>query len=193
MNTINTSKFPKDLGYRFPAEWEEHEATWLSWPHKEESWPDRIQLIYPAYAEFIAELSKGEKVRINVKDEEMKAFALSFIEKTDADLAQVEFYFFETNDAWCRDHGPAFLVNTQNTETPKVIVDWGFNAWGGKYPPFENDDVIPTKIGEAFNLPVFHPGIIMEGGSVEFNGKNTVLTSKSCLLNEIRNPEYSQA
>ena len=192
MNTINTSKFPKDLGYRFPAEWEEHEATWLSWPHKEESWPDRIQLIYPAYAEFIAELSKGEKVRINVKDEEMKAFALSFIEKTDADLAQVEFYFFETNDAWCRDHGPAFLVNTQNTETPKVIVDWGFNAWGGKYPPFENDDVIPTKIGEAFNLPVFHPGIIMEGGSVEFNGKNTVLTSKSCLLNENRNPEYSQ-
>ncbi|SFN60655.1 agmatine deiminase [Algoriella xinjiangensis] len=192
MNTINTSKFPKDLGYRFPAEWEEHEATWLSWPHKEESWPDRIQLIYPAYAEFIAELSKGEKVRINVKDEEMKAFALSFIEKTDADLAQVEFYFFETNDAWCRDHGPAFLVNTQNTETPKVIVDWGFNAWGGKYPPFENDDVIPTKIGEAFNLPVFHSGIIMEGGSVEFNGKNTVLTSKSCLLNENRNPEYSQ-
>lgn len=192
MNTINTSKFPKDLGYRFPAEWEEHEATWLSWPHKEESWPDRIQLIYPAYAEFIAELSKGEKVRINVKDEEMKAFALSFIEKTDADLAQVEFYFFETNDAWCRDHGPAFLVNTQNTETPKVIVDWGFNAWGGKYPPFENDDVIPTKIGEAFNLPVFHPEIIMEGGSVEFNGKNTVLTSKSCLLNENRNPEYSQ-
>lgn len=192
MNTINTSKFPKDLGYRFPAEWEEHEATWLSWPHKEESWPDRIQLIYPAYAEFIAELSKGEKVRINVKDEQMKAFALSFIEKTDADLAQVEFYFFETNDAWCRDHGPAFLVNTQNTETPKVIVDWGFNAWGGKYPPFENDDVIPTKIGEAFNLPVFHSGIIMEGGSVEFNGKNTVLTSKSCLLNENRNPEYSQ-
>ena len=192
MNTINTSKFPKDLGYRFPAEWEEHEATWLSWPHKEESWPDRIQLIYPAYAEFIAELSKGEKVRINVKDEQMKAFALSFIEKTDANLAQVEFYFFETNDAWCRDHGPAFLVNTQNTETPKVIVDWGFNAWGGKYPPFENDDVIPTKIGEAFNLPVFHPGIIMEGGSVEFNGKNTVLTSKSCLLNENRNPEYSQ-
>ncbi|QTV04990.1 agmatine deiminase family protein [Faecalibacter bovis] len=192
MNTIDTSKFPKDLGYRFPAEWEEHEATWLSWPHKEESWPDRIHLIYPAYAQFIAELSKGEKVRINVKDEEMKAFALSHIEKTDADLSQVEFYFFETNDAWCRDHGPAFLVNKENTENPKVIVDWGFNAWGGKYPPFENDDVIPTKIGEAFNLPVFYPGIIMEGGSVEFNGKNTLMTSKSCLLNENRNPEYSQ-
>ena len=192
MNTIDTSKFPKDLGYRFPAEWEEHEATWLSWPHKEESWPDLIHLIFPAYAQFIAELSKGEKVRINVKDEEMKAFALSHIEKTDADLSQVEFFFFETNDAWCRDHGPAFLINKENKENPKVIVDWGFNAWGGKYPPFENDDVIPTKIGEAFNIPVFYPGIIMEGGSVEFNGKNTILTSKSCLLNENRNPEYTQ-
>ncbi|MGU9940304.1 agmatine deiminase family protein [Empedobacter brevis] len=192
MNTIDTSKFPKELGYRFPAEWEEHEATWLSWPHKEESWPDRIQLIYPAYAEFIAELTKGEKVRINVKDEEMKAFALSFIEKTDADLTKVEFYFHETNDAWCRDHGPTFLLNSENKENPKVIVDWGFNAWGGKYPPFEKDDIIPTKIGKEFNLPVFYPGIIMEGGSVEFNGKNTLLTSKSCLLNENRNPEYSQ-
>ena len=192
MNTIDTTQFPKDLGYRFPAEWEEHEATWLSWPHKEESWPDRIQLIYPAYAQFIAELTKGEKVRINVKDEAMKAFALSHIEKTDADLSQVEFYFFETNDAWCRDHGPAFLLNKNNPANQKVIVDWGFNAWGGKYPPFENDDVIPTKIGEAFDIPVFHPGIIMEGGSVEFNGKDTLLTSKSCLLNENRNPEYSQ-
>ncbi|MGV0919775.1 agmatine deiminase family protein [Empedobacter falsenii] len=192
MNTIDTSKFPKDLGYRFPAEWEEHEATWLSWPHKEESWPDRIHLIYPAYAEFIAELSKGEKVRINVKDEEMKAFALSFIEKMDADLSQVEFYFNETNDAWCRDHGPAFLLNKNNLYNPKVIVDWGFNAWGGKYPPFENDDVVPTRIGAEFNLPVFHPGIIMEGGSVEFNGKDTLMTSKSCLLNENRNPDYSQ-
>ncbi|MDM1549008.1 agmatine deiminase family protein [Empedobacter falsenii] len=192
MNTIDTSKFPKDLGYRFPAEWEEHEATWLSWPHKEESWPDRIHLIYPAYAEFIAELSKGEKVRINVKDEEMKAFALSFIEKMDADLSQVEFYFNETNDAWCRDHGPAFLLNKNNLYNPKVIVDWGFNAWGGKYPPFENDDIVPTRIGVEFNLPVFHPGIIMEGGSVEFNGKDTLMTSKSCLLNENRNPDYSQ-
>ncbi|WP_312557157.1 agmatine deiminase family protein [Empedobacter brevis] len=192
MNTIDTSKFPKELGYRFPAEWEEHEATWLSWPHKEESWPDRIQLIYPAYAEFIAELTKGEKVRINVKDEDMKALALSFIEKTTADLTKVEFYFHETNDAWCRDHGPAFLLNSENKENPKVIVDWGFNAWGGKYPPFEKDDIIPTKIGKEFNLPVFYPGIIMEGGSVEFNGKNTLLTSKSCLLNENRNPEYSQ-
>ncbi|UIR57900.1 agmatine deiminase family protein [Sphingobacterium sp. SRCM116780] len=192
MNTVNTALYPKDLGYTFPAEWEKHEATWLSWPHKNESWPDRIHLIFPAYAQFIAELTKGEKVRINVKNEEMKAFALSYIEQTDADLNQVEFFFHETNDAWCRDHGPAFLINRQQPDHKKVIVDWGFNAWGGKYPPFENDDVIPTKIAKAFNLPVFYPGIIMEGGSVEFNGAGALLTSKSCLLNENRNPEHTQ-
>ncbi len=190
MKTIDTTRFPNDLGYIFPAEWEEHEATWLSWPHKEESWPDRIELIFPNYAAFIAELTKGEKVRINVKDEAMKEFALSYITKTDADLNQLEFFFHPTNDAWCRDHGPAFLVNQDRTE--KVIVDWGFNAWGGKYPPFDQDDVIPTKIGEAFHLPVFHPGIIMEGGAVEFNGAGVLLTSKSCLLNENRNPHLNQ-
>lgn len=191
MNTIDTSKYPSDLGYTFPAEWEEHEATWLSWPHKEESWPDRIDLIFPNYAQFIAELTKGEKVRINVKDEAMKQFALSFINQTSADLSQIEFFFHPTNDAWCRDHGPAFLVNKERTK--KVIVDWGFNAWGGKYPPFDQDDVIPTKIGEAFNLPVFLPEIIMEGGAVEFNGAGALLTSKSCLLNENRNPHLTQA
>lgn len=180
---------PKSLGLHFPAEWEPHVATWLSWPHKEASWPGTIQKIYPFYAQFIAVLSKGEKVRINVKDEAMKAFALSFIEKTDAVLKNVEFYFFETNDAWCRDHGPAFVINREHRQ--KAVVDWGFNAWGGKYPPYEKDDVIPTKIGHAVGLDVFYPKIIMEGGSVEFNGEGTILTSKSCLLNENRNPQYS--
>ncbi len=187
-----TPDLPDLTNYTLPAEWEPHEATWLSWPHKQESWPDRIDLIYPHYAQFIAELTKGEKVRINVKDEAMKEFALSHIKNTDADLSKVEFYFFETNDAWCRDHGPAFLVNKNNEDPKKIIVDWGFNAWGGKYPPFDKDDVIPTKIAEQFNIPVLHPGIIMEGGSVEFNGAGTVLTSKSCLLNKNRNAHLSQ-
>ncbi|HEX7367646.1 MAG TPA: agmatine deiminase family protein [Pelobium sp.] len=183
---------PTPHGYTFPPEWAKHEATWLTWPHKEESWPGKIDKIYPRYAEFIKYLSLSEKVRINVCDEEMKAFALKHIEEAGADLKQIEFYFNPSNDAWCRDHGPAFLVNP-NAEQKKVIVDWGFNAWGGKYPPFDLDDVIPTKIGAHFNIPVYHPGIIMEGGSVEFNGKGTVLTSKSCLLNTNRNPQLSQA
>ena len=189
---LNLETTPAKAGFVFPAEWAPHEATWLSWPHKEESWPGKIDSIYPRFAEFIKYLALSEKVRINVRDEEMKAFALKHITEAGADLFQIEFFIHPTNDAWCRDHGPAFLVNP-NSAHKKVIVDWGFNAWGGKYPPFDLDDVIPTKIGSHFNIPVFHPGIIMEGGSVEFNGKGTVLTSRSCLLNENRNPHLTQA
>ena len=107
------------------------------------------------------------------------------------DLSQVEFFFNPTNDAWCRDHGPAFLINPEVAQK-KAIVDWGYNAWGGKYPPFDLDDIIPTLIAKHFSLPVFHPGIVMEGGSVEFNGKGTVLTSTCCLQNENRNPHLNQ-
>jgi agmatine deiminase len=184
-------KTPAELGYYFPAEFAKHRATWLSWPHKEASWPGKIHTIFPYYAEFIKWLAKSERVCINVRDEAMKAFALSHLEKAGVDLSQVDFFFFPTNDAWCRDHGPAFLLN-QDPNQPKAIVDWGYNAWGGKYPPFDLDDVIPTRIAEQFELPVFHPGIVMEGGSVEFNGKGTVLTSTACLLNPNRNPSLNQ-
>ena len=105
-------------------------------------------------------------------------------------MQQVEFFFHPTNDAWCRDHGPAFLINPEKKE--KAIVDWDYNAWGNKYPPYDLDDVIPTLIGKHFNLHVFHPGIVMEGGSVEFNGKGTLLTSTACLLNPNRNPHLNQ-
>jgi agmatine deiminase len=188
-NSVNT---PAKAGYIFPPEWAKHEATWLSWPHKEESWPGKIDSIFPRYVEFIKYLALSEKVRINVRNQEMKDFALKHIEEGGADLSKIEFYFNPTNDAWCRDHGPSFLIN-ENEEQAKVIVDWGFNAWGGKYPPFDLDDVIPTKIGSYFNIPVFYPEIIMEGGSVEFNGAGTILTSKSCLLNKNRNPHLNQA
>lgn len=187
---IDLTKTPKSQGYQFPAEWEEHEATWLSWPHKEESWPGKIEEIYPYYCQFIKILSEDEFVRINVKDEEMRKFAMDCIMQAGASLENIEFYFNETNDAWCRDHGPAFVVNRDTEE--KAIVDWNYNAWGNKYPPFDLDDIIPTKIGEEFGIPVFHPKIIMEGGSVEFNGKGTILTSKSCLLNKNRNPHLNQ-
>lgn len=185
------SSTPKQLGYRFPAEWERHEATWLSWPHKEESWPGKIGSIYSPYAEFIKVLSLSEKVRINVADEAMKQFALQQLAKANVNLAQVEFFLHPTNDAWCRDHGPAFLINPAST-SPKAVVDWGYNAWGGKYPPFDKDDVIPTLIAQQFQLPLFYPEIVMEGGSVEFNGKGTILTSRCCLLNENRNPHLTQ-
>ncbi len=185
-----TKNSPAAQGFFFPAEWHPHKATWLSWPHKEESWPGKIVTVYPKYCEFIKALTEGEIVRINVKDEQMAAFAKQQLQLVDVDLHKVEFFEFETNDAWCRDHGPAFLINNETKQ--KVIVDWGYNAWGGKYPPFDLDDVIPTKIGKHYGIPVFHPGIIMEGGSVDFNGKGTVLTTTACLLNKNRNPHLNQ-
>jgi agmatine deiminase len=184
-------KTPKDLGYYFPAEFAKHHATWLSWPHKEASWPGKIQTIYPIYANFVKLLAEGERVHINVGNEKMKQNALTHLQTANADLNNVHFFIHPTNDAWCRDHGPAFLINP-NAEHKKMIVDWGYNAWGGKYPPYDLDDNIPTLIAQHLQLPVVYPGIIMEGGSVDFNGKGTVLTTTSCLLNSNRNPHLTQ-
>src|SRR4030095_10411740 len=186
-----TTLTPKQLGYYFPAEFEPHVATWLSWPHKEASWPGKIHTIYPYYCEFIKELTASEKVCINVNDEAMKDFALQHLQSAGVNLDKVQFFFYPTNDAWCRDHGPAFLINP-NANHKKIVVDWNYNAWGNKYPPFDLDDVIPTLIASYYDIPVYNPGIIMEGGSVEFNGKGTVLTSTICLLNENRNPHLNQ-
>ncbi|MEX2232022.1 MAG: agmatine deiminase family protein [Cyclobacteriaceae bacterium] len=182
---------PKESGYYFPAEFDEHVATWLSWPHKEASWPGRIETIFPIYAAFIKLLAEGEKVNINVADEAMKLKALTHLEATGANLRQIQFFYHPTNDAWCRDHGPAFLINPQ-ADIKKIIVDWGYNAWGGKYPPFDLDDNIPTLIANHYAVPVVYPGIVMEGGSVDFNGKGTVLSTTSCLLNPNRNPDLSR-
>ena len=185
-------KTPKESGYFFPAEFAPHEATWLSWPHKEASWPGKINSIYPNYSLFVKHLANFEKVRINVANEAMKVFATDHLIAAGVNMQQVTFFMHPTNDAWCRDHGPAFLINPSAVQK-KVIVDWGYNAWGNKYPPYDLDDVIPTLIGEYFKIPVYHPGIVMEGGSVEFNGQGTLLTSTACLLNENRNPSLNQS
>jgi len=165
---------------------------WLSWPHKEESWPGKIASIYPSYCAFVKTVALTERVNINVATDKMRQGAVKMLELAGVDMSKVQFYLHPTNDAWCRDHGPSFLISN-NAEYPKAIVDWNINAWGGKYPPFDLDDVIPTRIAEQLNLPVFYPDIIMEGGSVDFNGAGTVITSTCCLLNENRNPHLQQA
>lgn len=186
-----TQPTPQAQGYYFPAEFAPHVATWLSWPHKEASWPGKIHTIYPYYAQFVKVLTESELVRINVVDAAMQNFATDHLLRACVPMDKVEFFLHPTNDAWCRDHGPAFLINP-NAAQKKVIVDWNYNAWGDKYPPYDLDDVIPTRIAEHFGLPVYYPGIIMEGGSVEFNGAGTLLTSTACLLNPNRNPHLNQ-
>jgi agmatine deiminase len=181
---------PRALGYHFPAEWERHSATWLSYPHNEASWPGKINTIFPFYHRFIKELAKGETVNINVADKEMlKRVTLSLFE-SEVNMQNINVHILPTNDAWCRDHGPAFVMN-RNAGIPKVIVNWKYNGWGSKYPA-ELDTTIPERIGKIMNLPVFFPGIVMEGGSVDFNGKGTLITTTSCLLHPNRNPLLDQ-
>ncbi|MCK9203075.1 MAG: agmatine deiminase family protein [Bacteroidales bacterium] len=182
---------PLQSGYTFPAEWEPHRATWLSYPHDGSySWPGTLDRIFPWYNRFIKELSKGEQVCINVRDEALAAKVTSDLARLGVDMDKVTLLLHPTNDAWCRDHGPAFLLN-RSASAPKVIVSWRFNAWGNKYS-HDLDEQIPGLIGKHLNIPVYYPGIVMEGGSVEFNGKGTLLTTMQCLLHENRNPGLSR-
>jgi agmatine deiminase len=115
-----------------------------------------------------------------------------FLRARKVPLRRVHFHHIRTNECWARDHGPAFVLRTRRGKTEAAIVDWGFNAWGGKYPPYDADDAVPTRLAERLGLPVFYPGIVMEGGAVDFNGAGTVLTTTSCLLNKNRNPHLRQ-
>ena len=120
---LNNSPTPKSLGYYFPAEFAKHEAMWLSWPHKEESWPGKIASIYSSYCEFIKVVSATERVCINVLNDKMRQSAVKMLELSGVDLSHVQFFIHPTNDAWCRDHGPSFLIRN-NKEQPKAIVEY---------------------------------------------------------------------
>jgi agmatine deiminase len=184
-----------------PPEWAPHRGTWLSWPHRESSWPRKFEPVPHVFAEMVRLLSPHEEVHINVTGQEMEdavreilvehGIAPSAVGRTAEPPSRPAVVFFHhnpTNDAWCRDHGPCFIQRNVDGRREEAIVDWGYNAWGGKYPPFEDDDVIPTRIAEEFGIPVYHPGIVMEGGSLDVNGAGTLLTTESCLLNPNRNP-----
>jgi agmatine deiminase len=176
-----------------PAEWEPHAATWLSWPHKQESWPGRFALIPSVFLEIVRHLSLGETVDINVNDEEMREDVRRLLDGGGVNLSKVRTHLIPTNDAWCRDHGPTFLVRDREGGRDLAAVDWHFNSWGGKYPPFDFDDQVPLRIAESLNIPCFHPGVVMEGGAFDTDGGGGLLTTESCLLNPNRNPGLSRA
>jgi agmatine deiminase len=186
---------PASLGFRMPAEWAPHRGTWLSWPHKEASWPGRFEPVPGIFARMVGELARHEEVHINVggPDPDMEEAVRALLQRERADLARITFHDIPTNDAWCRDHGPIFVQREVDGHREQAIVDWDFNAWGEKYPPYDLDDVIPTRIGRELGLPVFHPGIVMEGGSIDLNGQGTLLTTEACLLNPNRNPNLTRA
>lgn len=191
------SKTPAQLGYTFPAEWQPHEATWFSWPRPEGiSFPGKHHTVPENLARIMREIQSREQVRINVPNENWEYIVRRQLAEHGCPLRNVRFHHIKTNENWCRDHGPAFVVKKAKGKRQKArvaIVDWGFNAWGGKYPPYDDDDAVPTRIAKKLKLPVVYPNIIMEGGAVDFNGAGTVLTTTDCLLNKNRNPDLSKA
>jgi agmatine deiminase len=176
-----------------PAEWERHRGTWLSWPHKEASWPGNFGPVPTIFASLVRCLVDREEVHINVAGPAMQTEVEQLLAEEGVGTGNVFFHFNPTNDAWCRDHGPIFIQREVAGRREEAIVDWGYNAWGGKYPPYDLDDVIPARIGAEVGIPVFHPGIIMEGGSLDVNGRGTLLTTEACLLNPNRNPLLDRA
>jgi len=179
---------PKSLGFSFPAEWTKHEATWLTYPKQNDSWPERIEEVETVYNQFIRILSTAEKVHLNVEDISYEQRIAVELDRIGCPMDQIIFHHFKSDDCWCRDHGPAFLLD-KNGE--KAIVKWEFNAWGGKYA-FENDNKITLQIADFLKIKPFKPGIVMEGGSIEVNGMGDLLTSTACLLNNNRNPELTK-
>jgi agmatine deiminase len=190
MDTTNPT--PRELGYHMPAEWEPHEATWLSWPHKEASWPGAFEPVPAVFVEIVKHLTPSELVRINVADEDFAARVRNLLKQGGVNLDRVRFHLNPTNDAWCRDHGPIYVVRDVNGERERAINDWGYNAWGNKYPPYDLDDVVPTRIAAEMGETLFQPGIVMEGGSLDVNGRGTLLTTEACLLNPNRNPQLNR-
>jgi agmatine deiminase len=181
---------PAELGFRMPAEWERQEAVWLSWPHNRETWPGSFSAIPAKFAEIAAQISRREKVRVNIALSRQRR-ALSLIADAGADMANVEFYNHPTNDAWCRDHGPIFVRRDRTGEV--ALTDWVFNSWGGKYPPYTLDNRIPRSVAGALGLRRFEDRMVLEGGSIDVNGKGLLLTTEACLLNRNRNPRLNKA
>lgn len=174
-------------GFRLPAEWECQDRTWLTWPQNVETWYEgSMHACEEEFRVFVLTIATSQRVAIQVNDIETRDRVAQIIDN----LENIEFYIHPTNDAWCRDYGPDFLLNKK--EGLKLIVDWRFNSWGEKYPPFDKDDAITNLISESQNITSMELDFILEGGSYEVNGQGDLITTESCLLNPNRNPGYSK-
>jgi agmatine deiminase len=182
---------PRKEGFRMPAEWAEHEATWLSWPKNPLTFPaEVIEDVEDVFAQMISALSHGERTKVLVEDDAMEEKMLAMAAAAGADLRNVLPMRIRSSDVWIRDYGPTFLVHSKNGS--KAAVKWRFNAWGGKYDDLLYDDVAGEDVVRAAKVQVFRPGIVMEGGSIDVNGLGSVLTTEQCLLNKNRNPHLDR-
>jgi len=185
-------------GFRMPAEWEPHHATWIAWPHNREDWPGKFTSIAWVYAEIVRHLHHGERVCILVQDDRLRSRARNLLVRAGVNLDQVDFFPFATDRVWARDFGPIFIKKEVAGRSELAIANWKFNGWA-KYSNWRRDNAIPAKIAQALKLKQFEPHrtlhrVVLEGGSIDVNGKGTLLTTEECLLSPIqaRNPKLSR-
>jgi agmatine deiminase len=181
-----TEMNPSEKGYRMPAEWESHEATWISWPQPDcNSFPGSYDRVIPTFVKMAEALAESEIVRINVSGAEQEKAVRKLLRSCPPD--RVECFHIPTDEPWCRDHGPIFVKRDKSPQL--AVLNFGFNAWGYKLSPFDEDNAVPPAVAKALGLPVFNfEHFILEGGSIDTNGQGTLLTTESCLLNPNRNP-----
>ncbi len=192
MTTTGKEEAPAAQGWRMPAEWEPHQATWISWPHKEASWPGKFEPVPEVMTAFVRALvQSGELVRINVVDVAMAEDVRRRLVAAGV-FHGVRLHLFPTNDAWCRDHGAIFVTRTAGQKRELAATRWGYNAWGGKYGPWDLDEQIPQRMAAELQVPLFRGVMILEGGSIDTNGEGILLTTEQCLLNINRNPQFSR-
>jgi agmatine deiminase len=181
---------PRSLGFRMPAEWEPHEATWLAWPHNREDWPGKFASIAWVYCDVVRKLAQVERVRILVQDDDQEQDARRKLNKAGAELDAVEFFHCPTNRAWTRDYCPLFVKNRQGEV---AITNWCFNGWA-KYGNWKLDNAVPSTLARRLKLRQWKPGLVLEGGSIDVNGTGMLLTTEECLLSPVqaRNPGLSR-
>jgi len=180
---------PASAGFLMPAEWEPHQGVWLSWPLDNGTFSD-LECVEEAYLQMIRALRGRERVFLLVQDAEMESHVRDILAQEEIQERQVRSFVYPYADVWFRDYGPTFLVHDR--EPAVAMVDWTFNAWGGKYPELLPDDRIPGFLGNELLVPSFDPGMVLEGGSIETDGNGTLLVTEQCLLNTNRNPALSK-
>ena len=175
-----------------PAEWVPHRATWLSWPHNQETWPAQLERVRDAWVQMIQALAPHEKVYLLVNDDPTQQDVSVRLKAAGAVMENVAMIKIPTVDVWMRDYGPTFVLRNRQ-DVPLAINDWIFNGWGGKYKAYEHDDGVAKNIAELLGVPVFAHPLVLEGGAIEVNGAGICLTTEQCLLNKNRNPHLNRA
>ena len=178
--------------YRLPAEWEKHEATFLAWPHNEETWPGLLPSVQQTYLAIIQALVPGEKVYLLAKDCQVAEEIQEALQKAKLASPNLKILTIPNDDAWVRDSGPIFLLGRGDTMPPRIAYDFTFNSWGQKYGPWDKDDIIPQQSAQMLNFPLYTHDFVLEGGSLDTDGEGTLLTTEKCLLNPNRNPQFDR-